>query len=241
MSAESSTSPLGPRTDPARWTAPFFAIWTGQAFSLLGSMLVQFALVWWLTRTTGSATVLAGATLVAVLPSIVVGPFAGALVDRWNRRWVMIAADGLIALVTLGLIGLCLADGPEGASFPCGRSEPDAAGRDERHRPAAGRCCSVSFRFTASWRLTYSPLCLAITSLFLVTIPQPQSQTAEAARSGAAAAPAAAAAAAGGLLADVRAGFRYVAGWPGLMAILGMAMALNFIITPPFPAADPRD
>ena len=78
---------------PTRWAPRFFAIWIGQAFSLLGSMLVQFALVWWLTQTTGSATVLAMATLVAVLPRVVIGPFAGALVDRWNRRLVMIAAD----------------------------------------------------------------------------------------------------------------------------------------------------
>ena len=58
---------------PARWAPRFFAIWTGQAFSLLGSMLVQFALVWWLTQTTGSATVPAMATLVAVLPGIIIG------------------------------------------------------------------------------------------------------------------------------------------------------------------------
>ena len=78
-------------------------IWTGQAFSLLGSQLVQFALVWWLTRSTGSATVLATATLVSLLPGILLGPFAGACVDRWDRRLVMMAADGIIALATLGL------------------------------------------------------------------------------------------------------------------------------------------
>ncbi|MBM4458861.1 MAG: MFS transporter [Chloroflexi bacterium] len=87
--AETKTSP---------WATRFFAIWTGQAFSLLGSSLAQFALVWWLTKTTGSATVLATATLVAILPQVLLGPFAGALVDRWNRRRVMIAADGLVAL-----------------------------------------------------------------------------------------------------------------------------------------------
>ena len=44
------------------WKRPFFTLWIGQAFSLLGSQLVQFALVWWLTRTTGSASVLATAS-----------------------------------------------------------------------------------------------------------------------------------------------------------------------------------
>lgn len=85
------------------WKLRFFAIWSGQAFSLLGSRVVQFALVWWLTQLTGSATVLATATLVALLPEIVLSPLAGAYVDRWNRRIVMIAADGAIALASLWL------------------------------------------------------------------------------------------------------------------------------------------
>jgi DHA3 family macrolide efflux protein-like MFS transporter len=81
-------------------------IWTGQAFSLVGSQLVQFALVWWLTKTTGSATVLAFATIMALLPQVVLGPIAGALVDRWDRRRVLIVADGSIALATLLLAAL---------------------------------------------------------------------------------------------------------------------------------------
>ena len=89
---------------PADWARRFFTIWTGQAFSLLGSMLVQFALVWWLTDTTGSATVLALATLVGMLPQIFLTPVAGALIDRWNRRVVMMVADTVIALATLALV-----------------------------------------------------------------------------------------------------------------------------------------
>lgn len=89
-----------------KWLGPFFTIWGGQAVSLLGSQLVQFALVWWLTKQTGSATVLATATLVAMLPQVFIGPIAGALVDRWNRRVVMIVADGLTALGVLALAGL---------------------------------------------------------------------------------------------------------------------------------------
>ena len=83
------------------WTGRFFTIWTGQALSLFGSALVQFALIWWLTQKSGSATVLAIATLVGMLPQIVLGPFAGALVDRWNRRLIMILADGTIAIFSL--------------------------------------------------------------------------------------------------------------------------------------------
>ena len=88
------------------WKLPFFTIWTGQAFSLLGSALVGFALIWWMTDTTGSATVLATAAMFEFLPRVVIGPLAGTLVDRWNRRRVMLVADTITALATAGLIYL---------------------------------------------------------------------------------------------------------------------------------------
>ena len=92
------------------WKARFFTIWTGQQLSLIGSRAAQFALVWWLTTTTGSATVLATASMVALMPQIVLGPFIGALIDRWNRRLVMITADTFIALLALWLAYLFWAD-----------------------------------------------------------------------------------------------------------------------------------
>lgn len=89
---------------------PFFTLWTGQAFSLLGSQLVQFALIWWLTQQTGSATVLAVASIVGLLPQVLLGPFAGVLVDRWNRRRVMLVADAIVAMATVGLVYFFWAD-----------------------------------------------------------------------------------------------------------------------------------
>ena len=86
-----------------KWAIPFFTIWTGQALSLLGSRVAQIAIVWWLTETTGSATVLASASLAAFIPEVFLAPIAGTYVDRWNRRVVMIVADGLIALASLWL------------------------------------------------------------------------------------------------------------------------------------------
>ena len=84
----------------------FLVIWTGQAFSLFGSQLVQFALIWWLTSQTGSGTVLATASLAGLLPQVILGPFIGPLIDRWNRRWTIMGADALVALATLVLAGL---------------------------------------------------------------------------------------------------------------------------------------
>lgn len=93
------------------WAIPFFIIWTGQAFSRLGSRVAAFALVWWMTETTGSATVLATGSLLGYLPYVLLGPFAGALVDRWNRRTIMIVADGTVALTVAGLAWLFWMDG----------------------------------------------------------------------------------------------------------------------------------
>ena len=89
--------------DNKPWKTTFFTIWGGQALSILGSQLVQFALIWYLTIQTGSATVLATASLVGMLPNVILGPFVGTLVDRWNRRWIMLLADSIITLATIVL------------------------------------------------------------------------------------------------------------------------------------------
>lgn len=91
---------------PLNWKKTFFSVWIGQAFSLLGSELVQFSLIWYLTKKTSSASVLAAASFVALLPRVFLAPISGALVDRWNRQKVMIYADTLIATATMILAGL---------------------------------------------------------------------------------------------------------------------------------------
>lgn len=96
--------------DNKPWKTRFFTIWSGQALSILGSQLVQFALIWYLTVQTGSATVLATASLVGMLPNVVLGPFIGTLVDRWNRRRIMLIADSIVALATLLLVALFTLD-----------------------------------------------------------------------------------------------------------------------------------
>lgn len=88
-----------------KWKKQFITIYAGQAFSLLGSSAVQFAVIWWLTIQTESAVTLTLASIVAFIPGMIIGPFAGVWIDRYNRRTVMIAADGLVALssVVLGI------------------------------------------------------------------------------------------------------------------------------------------
>lgn len=83
------------------WQRRFFTIWSGQAISMLGSQIVGFAIVWYLTEQTGSATVLAVSSMFGILPNILLSPFAGAMVDRSNRRRIMIISDVIVGFVRL--------------------------------------------------------------------------------------------------------------------------------------------
>jgi DHA3 family macrolide efflux protein-like MFS transporter len=83
------------------WTRRFIPLWTGQALSLLGSQLVQFAIIWYLTQTTQSATTLAIASMMGLLPQVLLSPFIGTWVDRGNRRFILIVADTTVAAATL--------------------------------------------------------------------------------------------------------------------------------------------
>ena len=235
------------------WAARFFAIWGGQAFSLFGSALVQFALVWYLTKQTGSATVLAGAMLVAMLPQIALGPFAGALVDRWNRRVIMMAADGGIALSTLVLVYLFASGQVEvwhiyailmvrslgGAfHFPAMQASTTLMVPEKHLTRISGANQTLNGAInivappTGALLLEILPMqgvlgidivtaLLAILPLAFLTIPQP-ARTEATAEGGARTS----------FVWDVGQGLRYVAAWPGLLAILVMGTVINFLLTP---------
>ena len=85
------------------WQRQFFTIYLGQGFSLLTSSAIQFSIIWWITVTTGSALALTIASIVGLLPQAILGPFAGVLIDRYNRRTIMIMADSAIAFCSLAL------------------------------------------------------------------------------------------------------------------------------------------
>jgi MFS transporter, DHA3 family, macrolide efflux protein len=79
----------------------FFIIWLGQLVSLIGSELSAFGLGVWIFEKTHQATPFALVALTTALPRLFISPFAGVLVDRWNRRWIMMIADTISALMTL--------------------------------------------------------------------------------------------------------------------------------------------
>jgi DHA3 family macrolide efflux protein-like MFS transporter len=240
---------------PDGWAPRFFTVWGGQVFSLFGSALVQFALVWYLTQQTGSATVLAAATLAALLPQIVLGPFVGALVDRWNRRIVMILADGFIALVTLGLVILfaigkiqiwhiyvVVALRSLGGAFqsPAMQASTSLMVPDKHLSRVAGMnqtlqgAINIIAPPTGALLMTTLPmqgiLFIDITTAILAIsplffIPIPQPVRMNGDKPMAEAEKS-------NFLQDVRAGLAYVGAWPGLMAILIMATMINFLLTP---------
>jgi hypothetical protein len=75
----------------------------GQIVSVTGSGLTSFALGAWVYQRTQSATQFALILLFALLPSLAIAPLTGALVDRWDRRWVMILSDTGSGLCTLAM------------------------------------------------------------------------------------------------------------------------------------------
>ncbi|SCP97477.1 MFS transporter [Anaerobium acetethylicum] len=86
------------------WKRRFYILWTGQAVSILTSSVIQMAIIWYMTEKTGSAAILSFATMAGFLPHAVLGPFIGVLVDRYDRKKIMIISDLLIAAVTLILV-----------------------------------------------------------------------------------------------------------------------------------------
>ena len=97
----------------------FFVLWSGQTLSRLGSHAVQFALIWWITEQTASATILAAATFVGLLPQVLLGPLVGTLVDRWSRRWVMGVSDAVVAVASL-VLAVLFAAGQAGTAHVLG-------------------------------------------------------------------------------------------------------------------------
>jgi DHA3 family macrolide efflux protein-like MFS transporter len=82
----------------------YLLFWCGQLVSLLGSSVVQFTIIWWITVTTGSALYLSVATFLGLVPIIAIGPIAGVFADRWNRKKLVFVADMMQALAIVVLI-----------------------------------------------------------------------------------------------------------------------------------------
>ncbi|MBI4315331.1 MAG: MFS transporter, partial [Chloroflexi bacterium] len=92
---------------PSGMTA-FTVVWAGQVVSLLGSAMTRFALAIWAWEITGQATALALVGFFAFAPEVLFSPLAGALVDRWNRKLVMMLSDLAAGLASVAIFLLYL-------------------------------------------------------------------------------------------------------------------------------------
>lgn len=99
----SLSGPFLSRARRLKGTGAFAALCLGQTVSLFGSHLTSFALGVWVYQQTKSATNFALISFFAIMPELVLSPVAGAMVDRWDRRWLMIGGNLGAALVTFTL------------------------------------------------------------------------------------------------------------------------------------------
>jgi len=238
---------------PLNWKRTFFSVWVGQAFSLLGSELVQFSLIWYLTKKTGSASVLASASFVALLPRVFLSPISGAFVDRWDRQKVMIYADTLIAAATMILAGIFWLEYIQvwhiyvilfvralgsGFHWPAMQASTSLmvpkdqlariSGMNQTLRGAMG----IAAPLLAALMLEILPIygilsidvitaIIAIFPLLFVSIPQVNHAGKEIAGLS-------------HIWDDIKAGFKFLVGWRGLLYLTLAAAFLNFLLYPGF-------
>jgi DHA3 family macrolide efflux protein-like MFS transporter len=82
----------------------FVIVWIGQLISLLGTNMSAFALTIWAYKLTGSATALALVGFFFVTPMLIISPLAGAIVDRSNRKLMMMVSDLASGLATIAVL-----------------------------------------------------------------------------------------------------------------------------------------
>ncbi len=225
----------------------FVLIWFGQLISLIGSGLTQFALGVSMLQTTGSVTQYGLVVSCILLPPILLAPFVGPLVDRWDRRRVMILSDTGAGLCTLMialmfLVGyvrlwsLCLATAMGAACSAFQWPAYSAATTMLVSKEQLGRANGMVQLAQGLGQLVYPALAgflvariavwgvmmidcatflFAVLTLLLVRIPNPNPTT-EASR--------------GSLGREFVYGLKYIAARPGLLAMLGLFVALNFLM-----------
>lgn len=93
----------------SHWKRTITLFLTSQTISLLGSSLVQYAIMWHITLTTESGVMMTISIICGFVPSFLLSPFSGVWADRYNRKLLIMLSDGFIALSTLVMGVLFLA------------------------------------------------------------------------------------------------------------------------------------
>lgn len=88
----------------------FLALWFGQLICFTGNNVYGLALMWEMKILTGSTVMMSTVSIATLVPMIVLGPLAGTLVDRWQKRTAMILSD-IVRTITIASLTLLLATG----------------------------------------------------------------------------------------------------------------------------------
>lgn len=83
------------------WKKNIIRFLTAQTISLLGSSIVQYSIIWYITISTSSGSMLTIATVCGFLPQVIISLFAGVWIDRYDRKKMIILSDLMIAIMTL--------------------------------------------------------------------------------------------------------------------------------------------
>jgi len=226
----------------------FLTLWLGQTVSLLGSGLSSFALGVWVYQRTGSVTQFALTLFFNVLPGVLLSPVAGALVDRWDRRRAMLVSDAGAGASTLAIALLPFAGQLEGGHIYAAVAASSAF--QSLRWPALSASIPLLVPKEALGRAnglvqtgmalaqTFAPLlagvllgvlglaglvlldvltfACAVLTLLIIRIPKPRPATGDGPRRP--------------LLREAAYGWTYIAQRPGLMALLLLFTACNFIM-----------
>ena len=219
-----------------------------------------FALIWWLTQTTGSATVLATASLVGMVPSLVLMPLAGVVVDRYNRRLLMMASDTGIAVLTAVLaclflfgvaqlwhvyVALFIRSALGAFQWPAMQSSTSLMVPEKQLSRVAGAnqtlqgTMSIVAPMLGALLLSVLPiggiLLIDVVTAMMAVLPLlfiriPQPKRESAPTH----TTSGVAQGAPSIWHDMREGLRYVVGWRGLFLLILMASLINFLFSPAF-------
>ncbi|MGO5074832.1 MFS transporter [Clostridium sporogenes] len=87
------------------WNKNFFLLWQGQLVSCLGDSVYEIALGFWILKVTGSTAFMGTLMAISMIPKILISPFAGVMIDRWKRKYIIVGMD-LIRGIVITLVGI---------------------------------------------------------------------------------------------------------------------------------------
>lgn len=233
------------------WIGRFALFWGSQTISRFGGAFSGFALIWWVAQTYGTATSLATGVMISMLPGILLGPLIGTIVDRNNRKFFIILSEVVQAVCAGALFVLAyyqmleiwhlytvmfinsltgqfqymaiMAATPmlvptEHLQRVSGLSQL-REGAVAIIAPPVGALMLEFIQLEGILLLEVGMSLVAALILLGIVVPNPPAKPVEEQVS---------------VIADMRAGFRYVLGWPSLLALMSIAMVLNLLFNPAF-------